>query len=62
MATTLLGLRDSVVPPTVNLRDPDDDCDLNYTPRQPRPQRIENALKLSLGFGGHLVAAVVRAV
>jgi 3-oxoacyl-[acyl-carrier-protein] synthase II len=61
-AATLLAMRDGVVPPTVNLTVPDEACDLDYTPRTPRPQPITHALKLSLGFGGHLVAAVLRRV
>jgi 3-oxoacyl-[acyl-carrier-protein] synthase II len=60
LAATLLALRDGVVPPTANLTTPDDECDLDYTPLVPRPRRIETALKLSLGFGGHLAAAVIR--
>lgn len=61
-AATLLAMRDGLVPPTVNLDNQDVDCDLDYTPRHARPLRIENALKISLGFGGHLVAAVLREV
>lgn len=60
VAATLLALRDGLVPPTVNLRTVDSACDLDLTPISPRPRRIETALKLSLGFGGHLAAAVVR--
>lgn len=59
-AATILAMRDSVIPPTVNLKEPDEDCDLNYTPEKPESRRIEHALKLSLGFGGHLAAAVLR--
>ncbi|GAB4151668.1 MAG: beta-ketoacyl-ACP synthase II [Planctomycetaceae bacterium] len=62
MAATILAMRDSVVPPTVNLDTPDPQCDLNYTPHECRSRRIETAMKLSLGFGGHLAAAIVRAV
>jgi 3-oxoacyl-[acyl-carrier-protein] synthase II len=60
LAATALAIRDRVIPPTVNLQEPDSECDLNYTAIQPQTRRIENALKLSLGFGGHLVAAVIR--
>ena len=60
MAMTLLGLRDGIVPPTANLNDPDPECDLDYSPRVARPRPLQTALKLSLGFGGHLAAAVVR--
>lgn len=61
-AATVLAVRDGVIPPTINLDDPDPLCDLDYTPRQARCRRVRHALKLSLGFGGHLVAAVVRGV
>ncbi|MCY2962885.1 MAG: beta-ketoacyl-[acyl-carrier-protein] synthase family protein [Planctomycetota bacterium] len=60
LATTLLAMRDGIVPPTVNLEHPDAECDLDYTPRIAHPARIETALKLSLGFGGHLACAVLR--
>jgi len=62
MAASLLAIRDRTIPPTVNLEQCGDGCDLDYTPRHAQTERIENFLKLSLGFGGHLLAAVVRAV
>jgi len=62
LASTILAMRDSVVPPTVNLHEPDAECDLDYTPNESRSHRIENAMKLSLGFGGHQVACVLRNV
>lgn len=61
-AAALLAMRDGIVPPTVNLETPDPECDLDYTPRAPRRRGVRTALKLSLGFGGHLAAAVLRAV
>lgn len=60
LAATILALRDGTVPPTANLRAPDVECDLDYTPNVPQRRRLETALKLSLGFGGHLAAAVLR--
>ena len=60
MAMTLLALRDGVVPPTANLDDPDPECDLDFTPRVANRRPLRAALKLSLGFGGHLAAAVLR--
>lgn len=57
---TLLAMRDSLVPPTVNLEEPDPQCDLNYTPFTAESKEIKTALKLSFGFGGHLVAGIVR--
>ena len=59
-AAMLLAMRDGLVPPTANLTHPDPQCNLDYTPGAARPQRIRTALKLSLGFGGHLVAGLVR--
>jgi 3-oxoacyl-[acyl-carrier-protein] synthase II len=61
-ASTLLAMRDAIVPPTRNLQDPDPECDLDYTPGESKPKSIQTALKLSLGFGGHQVAAVLGAV
>ena len=59
LAATLLAIRDQIIPPTVNLFDPDPELDLDFTPRQSQPRRIDRAWKLSLGFGGHLSAACV---
>ena len=59
LAATLLAIRDQILPPTVNLVSPDPQFDLDFTPLQSRPCRIDHAWKLSLGFGGHLSAACV---
>ena len=60
LAITCLAIRDGFVPPTMNLDDPDPACDLDGTPRIGRALPIRAALKLSIGFGGHLAAAVLR--
>lgn len=57
-AITLLALRDQNTPPTANLENRDRDCDLNYSTTIGAKLSSEIALKLSLGFGGHLAAAV----
>jgi 3-oxoacyl-[acyl-carrier-protein] synthase II len=49
-----------VIPPTRNLEHADPACDLDYTPQIARPRAVRRVLKLSLGFGGHLAAAVLR--
>jgi 3-oxoacyl-[acyl-carrier-protein] synthase II len=49
---TALSLRDQVAPPTINLRDPDPECDLDYVPNEARPMKIAFALSNSFGFGG----------
>ncbi|NRB24639.1 beta-ketoacyl-ACP synthase II [Shewanella sp.] len=49
---TLLALRDQVVPPTLNLDNPDEGCDLDFVPHTARDQKFEYALCNSFGFGG----------
>ncbi|QDT89350.1 beta-ketoacyl-[acyl-carrier-protein] synthase family protein [Gimesia algae] len=57
---TILAMRDHIIPATLNLEHPDPQCNLNYTPRVAVPKTIRTALKLSFGFGGHLVAGLLR--
>ena len=60
MAACALAIRDSVIPPTINLDNPDPECDLDYTPKVAKQKKIRIALNNSFGFGGHnatLVAA-----
>ncbi len=60
MAACALAIRDSVIPPTINLENPDPECDLDYTPKVAKEKKIRIALNNSFGFGGHnatLVAA-----
>ncbi|MBI1313549.1 beta-ketoacyl-[acyl-carrier-protein] synthase family protein [bacterium] len=59
-ALTLLALRDSLAPPTANLTSPLATQTLDLVAGEPAPRALRHALKLSLGFGGHLAAAVVR--
>ena len=49
---TILALRDQVIPPTINLDNPDPACDLDYTPNTAREAKLEAALSNSFGFGG----------
>jgi 3-oxoacyl-[acyl-carrier-protein] synthase II len=53
---TILAIRESVVPPTINLDDPDDELTLEVAAHKPRPLDIPAALNNSFGFGGHNVA------
>ncbi len=58
----VLALRDSVIPPTINLDSPDPGCDLDYTPNQPRERRFDVAMSNSFGFGGHNASVIVGQV
>ena len=60
LAVCLLALRDGIIPPTINLNEPDPQCDLDYTPAVARRRQVDTAMKISLGFGGHLVGAALR--
>jgi 3-oxoacyl-[acyl-carrier-protein] synthase II len=58
---TILALRDRVVPPTINLENPDPDCDLDYVPNVAREvPDLHTALSNSFGFGGHNATIVFR--
>jgi 3-oxoacyl-(acyl-carrier-protein) synthase len=60
LALTALALRDGFAPPTLNLTNPDPDCDLDCVPLVGRARPFEHAIKLSIAFGGHLAAIVLR--
>ncbi|KTC78221.1 beta-ketoacyl-ACP synthase II [Legionella brunensis] len=49
---SILAIKDQIAPPTINLDNPDEGCDLNYVPHTPQERRINIALSNSLGFGG----------
>lgn len=49
---SVLAIRDQIAPPTINLDNPDEDCDLNFVPHQAREMKINIVLSNSFGFGG----------
>lgn len=49
----IMAMNEGVIPPTINLTEADEDCDLNYTPNHAVKTPIEGALSTSFGFGGH---------
>ena len=57
---TVLTIVNSLLPPTINLTDPDPACDLDYVPLESRFQKVDVAASNSFGFGGHNVTLVFR--
>jgi 3-oxoacyl-[acyl-carrier-protein] synthase II len=53
-------LRDQVAPPTINLNEPGEGCDLDYVPKHARPMKLETVLSNSFGFGGTNGSLVFR--
>ena len=56
----LLTIRDGVVPPTINLDNPDVDCDLDYVPHEARTKHVDLALSNSFGFGGQNITLILK--
>ncbi len=56
---SVLAIRDQIAPPTINLVNPDPECDLDYVPNQAREMKINAVLSNSFGFGGTNAALVV---
>jgi 3-oxoacyl-[acyl-carrier-protein] synthase II len=57
---TVLTVRDGLIPPTLNLAEPDPLCDLDYVPGQARKQAVDFALSNSFGFGGFNISLLVK--
>ncbi len=57
---TAMALNDGIIPPTINLANPDPECDLDYVPNKSRAADIKYALSNALGFGGHNAAVVLK--
>ncbi len=59
---SVLALADGVIPPTINYKEPDPECDLDICPNAARELQADLALSVSLGFGGHNACVAVRKV
>ena len=57
---TVMAIANDKVPPTINLENPDPECDLDYVPNQSRSHQVETALSNSFGFGGHNVTLAFK--
>ena len=60
MAACLLAMRDSVIPPTINLENQDPECDLDYTANVAKEKKVRVAVNNSFGFGGHNATLVAK--
>jgi 3-oxoacyl-[acyl-carrier-protein] synthase II len=56
---SVLALQNQIAPPTINLDNPDPQCDLEYIPHEPRSMKLDTVLKNSFGFGGHNACLVL---
>lgn len=61
-AATIMALKEGILPPTINLQNPDPECDLDYCANRAVRQAVEYALSNSFGFGGHNVTICFQAV
>ncbi len=57
---SVLSIMEGVIPPTINIDEPDPDCDLNYTPNTAALRAVDVAMSNSLGFGGHNASLVFK--
>ncbi|XRL98847.1 beta-ketoacyl-ACP synthase II [Bacillus subtilis] len=57
---SLLAIKEGVIPPTINIQTPDEECDLDYVPDEARRQELNYVLSNSLGFGGHNATLIFK--
>lgn len=57
---SVLAIKDGIIPPTINIETPDEDCDLDYVPDKARRQNVDVVLSNSLGFGGHNATLIFK--
>ena len=59
-AFSVLAISESAIPPTINLEEPDPDCDLNYVPHTPIRGRVPVSMSNNFGFGGHNASVIFK--
>ena len=62
LAVCILALQNQVIPPTINYKVPDEDCDLDYVPNNPRDSKINTILSNSFGFGGQNACLIISKI
>jgi len=60
LITCILAIRDRILPPTMNLHDPDPQLDLDYVPNEPRKAKVDVAMSESFGFGGQNNVLIIK--
>lgn len=57
---SVMAIKDGIIPPTINIETPDEECDLDYVPDKAREQDVNIVLSNSLGFGGHNATLIFK--
>ncbi|MBZ6417069.1 beta-ketoacyl-ACP synthase II [Bacillus amyloliquefaciens] len=57
---SVMAIKDGIIPPTINIETPDEECDLDYVPDKAREQDVNVVLSNSLGFGGHNATLIFK--
>ena len=60
VASCALGMQNGIIPPTINYREKDVECDLDYVPNEARTSNIDVALNNSAAFGGNNAAVILK--
>ena len=61
-AMCAMAIHNDCIPPTINLNDPDPECDLDYVPNQARDHRVEVAMNNAYAFGGNNASVILKKV
>ena len=54
------AIEESIVPPTINYKEKDEECDLDIVPNEPRNKELNVVMSNSLGFGGHNASIIMK--
>lgn len=60
LASSIMACKENIVSPTINYKEPDGACDLDYTPNQAKEREVNYSIAQALGFGGHNTCAIVK--
>jgi 3-oxoacyl-(acyl-carrier-protein) synthase len=60
LVASAMAIQESIIPPTINMEEPDPICDLNYTPNKAVKKSVEYAMSNSFGFGGHNAVLILK--